>query len=127
MPVMQFKKQFVPLIQAKQKTMTIRPLNKGRYEVGGTLYFMNGYRAGSRFGTALIKSVQKNVYFSRDGYSLIADNAPADATIIEHSQWVKQCGFDDYHQAFEWYEKQGYPVATMLQIISWGGTFYGSK
>ncbi len=126
MPNIQFKKVFVPLILDKQKTMTLRGFNKQKFEIGGTLYFQNGYRANARFGTAKIISVRK-VYFSRNGDMLIHHNAPNDDLWVDDAEWVNQCGFEDFDQAFEWYNGQGFPVAHFLQLIGWGNTFHGNR
>ena len=128
MPNIQFIKQFVPLICDKQKTMTLRGFNKQKFEVGGTLYFQNGYRVGARFGTAKIKSVEK-VYFSNhpmNGVNLFShDRAIGFPFHIFQNEWLNQCGFEYLHQALSWYENNGVPNDKLLQLIDWGDSFNG--
>lgn len=54
MPVLQFKRHFVPSILDGSKTQTLRPHVRGDFSPGRTLSLLNGYHANALIGRATI-------------------------------------------------------------------------
>jgi hypothetical protein len=131
MPVIGFKKEFVPGIKSGKKPQTIRPAGKRKYKPGDRLYMYTGpYRPGERIkiGEAVVSEVvpiRLDRVFDNIYVVLLAENGNhthhTNYSEVAH-KIAKDDGFGNYLE-FEHFFIKGYKLKERdtkpFNIIKW--------
>jgi len=117
MPTINFKKQFISLIESGKKKQTIRLLRKRKIKVGDPLYLYTGQR--TKYCRKIREVICKSVDEIKINYKGVYINKKMTYYCLEHLDiFAILDGFTDWTEMIKWFEDtHGLPFEGIL--IKW--------
>lgn len=115
MPAINFKKEFVPLVESGEKTQTIRQVRKNPIKKGDTLYLYSGLRTNY---CRLIKKVECQSIVDIEISDMIRIAGMGITDYKEALEFAREDGFKDLKSFWQIF-KNHYKLPFKGVIITW--------
>ena len=116
MPAINFRKEFVDLVESGKKRQTIRPLGKRRFKAGDKLYLYFGQRTKSCRKLAEVKCVSVDHIRIYPDYRDVIINGQA-LNLLQIDDLALADGFEDRAHFFSFFRYYGDDFEG--QVIKW--------
>lgn len=124
MPSIDFKPQFVPLIENRTKQMTLRRAGQRQWKPGDRLHMFTGQRTRHcrKIGEAEIISVKREIILDESGLPPEWETRLVGRLIIGPATVTYYSGFANDREFLDFHKRQG-NIGENMTLIFWGSSF----